>query len=171
MIIYEKSLTIDKNIEYVFNTLFNDKEFVKKNLNVIYHNVEEWVDNKRKEEICIDINKDLIPNEILTIFLNGETHIHLKLKNKMKRNDNNIEIINKIKYDDKTIKTAIINFLNIVKIDNDIKIVKLNDNSTLLEFKIKIKINVINALNIQTILEEFILVLIKNTFEKIIINI
>lgn len=143
------------------------KEYIKKyhinkNINELFDILLNNIKNEKYEYI---IDNNLIPNNILSLFLNNNKKIILKIKNKIKiKNNNIIYIKNRIKIKNNNLTNFFINILKFVKLYSYITLTKVNEKNTLLNIHITVDIFITKYY--KDILETLTLDISKNIFDK-----
>lgn len=143
----KENIIIDKNINVVFELLYNQNENLLSNMfNLPEYNKGEWKDNKRTD-IAVIIFQDM-PEILCTTFLNNNKEIKMECKNKILKNTSDERnVVTKFKIIDNSKLLKLANILKLINIKNNINLKYINENQTMISVSTKIKTYILPPYN------------------------
>lgn len=160
---YSDSFTLNKNISNIYNLLLEDNKILNSLFNIKKYDKNDWKNNTKIDYLTIEEYD--IPDFISHCFLNKTKIINLEIKNiKILFNDNEIIIKSKIKpFNNKSFVIKTTNFLNLFKFKIKYHLKKIDNNNTLIDIHIFVRVLLNNSL--KTFIEDYII-----NYYKILIN-
>ena len=154
----KENIILLSNIHLIFDKLYNKNDVILNNLFILnnYKQDNKWINNKKNFYLSITIPE--IPNNISEYFLNNTKDVNFIIKNELiLQSEDEYNIISKIKFNNikSNLLLQTIDKLNIIKIKNKIKLIKVNDNITNATFISNINVSL--PYPIKSIVENFIL--------------
>jgi hypothetical protein len=147
MTIVEKNIIINKNIQHVFEMLYeNNTGIFSEHMQLIEWHKSEWDTKKtlrqRKERIYIYLPS--IPDEVVKYLSENDKYLMIEVKNKfiVDRTDyQKVKTKFKILNMNPFFKT-LINDLHIISIKNTVILQRIEDNTTNVKIKVKVIVNI-----------------------------
>jgi hypothetical protein len=139
MIHSENIITVNKNIEDVFHTLYEDNnEIFDEHMQLIEWKKSEWNNNKRKEDIYIYLES--LPDELAKYTTEGDKYLRFKIKNKiMSEKPRIIKSKFKIQNVNQFFRT-LLNDFNLIKIKNTVELNPITETTTTVKVVVTAKL-------------------------------
>jgi hypothetical protein len=168
----EKQIIIDNSIENIFNKIYNsDDNYLDEYCNTISLKLGEWKVKKnikqKNDEYYIYV--PTLPEEYTRFILENDKCIRFMIKNKVKKDINNLKIV-KTQYklmNIHPVAQAIINGLELLKVKMITEIQALNCGKKRVVFKIFVNIYLPNSSELETYIANMCESVVNNLMDKL----